>query len=57
MFGVSGDNIHLIDRIDRPDMIDAIKAGFQRKRIFQAILDFWNSNNKGNRQKGFPLAT
>jgi len=40
MFGVSGDNIHLIDRIDRPDMIDAIKAGFSKKENFSSYFRF-----------------
>ncbi|MEF3254795.1 MAG: hypothetical protein K6348_04420, partial [Deferribacterales bacterium] len=44
MFGVSGDNIRLLDKIEDNDTIDAIKAGFSQKADFSSYFRFFSGN-------------
>ncbi|MCX8085093.1 MAG: hypothetical protein N3C60_09260 [Calditerrivibrio sp.] len=44
MFGLSGDQISLLDKITEAEVIDAIKAGFSKKQDFSSYLRFFGQN-------------
>jgi len=45
MFGLAGDNINLLDKIEDPDLIDAIKAGFSKKEDFSSYFRFFTNKD------------
>jgi flagellar biogenesis protein FliO len=45
MFGLAGDNINLLDKIEDLDLIDAIKAGFSKKEDFSSYFRFFTNKD------------
>ncbi|MCA1928137.1 MAG: hypothetical protein LDL09_06910 [Calditerrivibrio sp.] len=45
MFGVSGENISVLDKIEDSNVIDAIKAGFSKKEDFSSYFRFFGGGS------------